>query len=147
MRTKKHLIIIGPDRSGKTFLAKALANDYKENESVHMRASKHAKEDMFFFGHCTEDTKLVIIDDCQDMFVADYFIRLASSGKLKVDRQAEQSFEIHPRFIITCDSKVVRQNVSVSSKVYKNKFEIIDTGESVSNTVGKFNTLMPETLC
>lgn len=103
-----HTIIVGKSGSGKSRLAREIANNVcKENEVVWIDGRSDV--DYFIFQSCNENTRLLIIDDARDV---ESYIGLTE--EVIVERQRKKQIIIHPEIILVCDENVDPNNFGLS---------------------------------
>ncbi len=118
----KHLLIIGPPASGKTKLANKIAAEYQENEVYYFNMHRKKNVPIFFFDNCTENTKLIIVDNIKSFTQLGLFYNL--SERLEVDRPGQSTFTINPRII--CISTFITEADIIFDATFNHRFEVID---------------------
>ncbi len=93
---KKGTIIIGKQSSGKTTLAKEIASQYLEHEVVWIDRDY---DEAFAFQECTQDTKLVVVDDIECISCAIGFFG-SIEAKIQVQKPLCEPFFIDPKLIL-----------------------------------------------
>jgi hypothetical protein len=111
---KKALMIVGPECSGKTLLAKLIAKAI--GNEVWMDAIDFKipgisyKAHILLYEACDSETKLVIVDDCDQEFSYEIFYSAIWHG-VSVSGETPGGVEIYPNFIFTsCYHPVIMQD-------------------------------------
>ena len=86
----------GPESTGKTMVAKAIANNLVgKDKTVFLNARLIRGEiDPFFFDACDENTELIIIDDCNPKMNFDFLHESIKNGYLTVNRKNQQTVHL-----------------------------------------------------
>lgn len=95
---KKHLLVVGKNRTGKTTKIDEFLSQYKEEEVCYARGIE-CFFDQFGFHFCTEDTKAISLDETSDMWDV---IKLAykANDPVIVNKKRSAEFTIQPIFAI-----------------------------------------------
>ncbi len=99
---EKVILIMGGPGSGKTTKAREIASQYKPEEVVQLLPTKISP---FSFRQCTPETKLIVVDELNDVKAVENYI-IAASSPLEVNKRGEYPFIISPKFVIVCSSMI-----------------------------------------
>lgn len=120
----KSLFIIGAAGSGKTKLAKNIAEYYSKDEVAWVYLRRYSKLDHpFLYNGCTEKTKLIIIDDFYQLDYIERFYLDVSNG-VKVHQQYKYPFTIDAKIILVCDERITNELLP-SSVSFSNRFDVV----------------------
>ena len=114
LNINKHYIVMGNPGSGKTRLAKLMAEKLVDKQEAVIVDAKQHKGD-FYFNMSSENTKLIIFDDALEFDDYIYF-----TEGITVNRLGKYPIVIFPKIILTSD--IVNK---VSPSVYK-RFNLIE---------------------
>lgn len=114
LNINKHYIVMGNPGSGKTRLAKLMAEKLVDKQEAVIVDGKQHKG-YFYFNMCSENTKLIIFDDALEFDDYIYF-----TEGITVNRLGKYPIVIFPKIILT--SNIVNK---VSPSVYK-RFNLIE---------------------
>jgi len=118
----KHLLIIGPPKSGKTKRANEIAAEYSKNEVCYFSMFRKRTVSDFFFDGCTEQTKLIIIDEIKSIKHLYNFFD-ATEG-ITVNTLGKPTINIHPRII--CISEFIKESDIPVDASFVRRFEVIN---------------------
>ncbi|HZV71670.1 MAG TPA: hypothetical protein VFG10_19095 [Saprospiraceae bacterium] len=100
---KKAILIIGSPASGKTIIAKLMANVFRTVIVSAIEINHRRKREKYFFNQCDKDTQLIVVDGIKHQVHLTYFFTDISRGVIVV-RRLEEPFEIQPGFIFISSS-------------------------------------------
>lgn len=122
---KKGTIIIGPERSGKSRLAREMAGAYPPGSvtTICARSGGWNKRSPFKRIDVHENTKLIIADDVNKRGDIDRFYNLITGGQI-CERPYKDAIILSCDVIITCDEQVTADMLTDESLL--RRFEIID---------------------
>ena len=87
----KVTIFYGPERTGKTMVARTIIQLAGKEKTVWIRGrflyGKNAQIPPRFFDECDENTELIVIDDCHTDMKLDFLRESVKNGFLCVDRK------------------------------------------------------------
>jgi energy-coupling factor transporter ATP-binding protein EcfA2 len=121
---KKVKVIIGKRESGKSRIAKAMVSSIKDEEKVFIKANSF--KGGFPFHNCTEQTKVVIIEDfrsSQDLLPLIFSV----VDGLIVDRKHKKQILIFTEIIIECHEEITRDMLERMGSSIERRIEIIET--------------------
>ena len=130
--SKKALLIIGQNSSGKSQLAKNISKDFVNPvflSRYDFMSNKGFVIPHFVFSNCVQDTNLIIVDDCRKDFDFELFFNLISNY-VTVQKLAREPFEISPKFIFISEECPNHMGSS-----FTHRFEIINVEQLDSNLV------------
>ena len=98
MKKEKGIIIIGPQESGKTVLAKGFMANYKNGEAVMFDGKMFNLDNSFPFQICTPETEMIVFDDLPPDKFWDIWTTLYEP--FEVERRCKDSFILDPEYIV-----------------------------------------------
>lgn len=124
---EKSVMIIGPARSGKTKLAREIQTTYPATDVSWFNARLPKIFSSEFMFKCTEETKLIILDDIplSAYMQACYLVMYLDACGVIIHRSGLEPIIIYPQFILTFDESVTRSHL-MQVKGIKKQFEIND---------------------
>ena len=123
---KKGIILIGPDKSGKSHIANQISSLLKEGEISSFTARyKLYIEKLTTFGNVTEKTKLIIIDDVRKISTVAEIFPLIANG-FEVNNKMKPAFHISPLFIMICDSKISMDDLQGKGEAFTRRFNVFN---------------------
>ena len=121
----KGIIIIGEPLSGKSLLAKQLVENYKKEHVVLIQGNHFLRKNSFPFQSCTEETKVLLIDDVLPKTHIHEFYSILN-GNVLINKLGEESFEIKiEKLIIICSAEIKESDLPTDES-FKRRFEIIN---------------------
>jgi hypothetical protein len=124
---KKGIILIGPDKSGKSHMANQISSLLKEGEISSFTARyKLYIEKLTTFGNVTEKTKLIIIDDVRKISTVAEIFPLITNG-FEVNNKMKPAFHTNPMFLIICDSTITINDLSGLTKSFAETFNVFSS--------------------
>ncbi len=120
---KKGILIVGPQSSGKSLLAKQIA---KTEKSVFIDIHKLIDNNFFnpwLFDCCEKDTTMICLDDIPISISLDIFYNWVDNP-IEVNKKYQHKFTIHPKILIVLDDII---DISELSDSVKRRFDIIQT--------------------
>ncbi len=107
---KNSIIITGAQGSGKTTLARKIASEYANNEIVFIDClGKKIENERYFFSECTQNTKLIVFEDCE--LSQNKKVFNAESTSIVVNRKGKESFTIVPKLVFTLQSELKSEQI------------------------------------
>ncbi len=136
----KGLIIIGPNGSGKSTIAyNTIAKYYPNINPATIDGRYYDSSINFNFGHCTEETKVIIADGFQRKEDLCDFL-LFTMDTILVDRHYKTPLFIDPKIIIICDQNINFFDLPQGVSLYK-RFKVINlfTKENKVTIIGTYS--------
>lgn len=113
---KQTIVLVGPARSGKSRLARLIA-DGKKSVTVHTR---YRFKSFFDFSFCEKDTEVLVIDDVPIKHLRKIIFH--TGGPLIVRQKNKEPFFLKPQIIIT----TCCERSKLPTLVYTQSFNVIE---------------------
>jgi len=108
---KKVKLIIGEERSGKSFLSRGISLGF-ENPVV--LDGRHVAQSAFPFQMVNKDTDLIVVDGVEEEFFLDVMLTLLSD-EIQIEKQSMAPFKMKTPHVVVV-SNVKYENLSLSAK-------------------------------
>lgn len=122
---KNATIITGSKGSGKSNVAKFIANHFYATEVVWYHAMDFGDcgNIQFVFAKCTENTKLIIIEEIDTRTDFNFFMDCIDG--IIVHRKLKSPFNINPKILLVCDSNLLTKFLP-KDKSFKRCFDVFE---------------------
>lgn len=128
---EKGIIIVGPPYSGKTTKASEIASQFQEHQVTRIDGnSKNGHKGWYYYSQCSEDTKLVIVEEVDSENIEFYFAAVTSG--IIVNKKLKPSFSISPKILLECKGSVTIEQIKLLGDRINRRFEVIECKNTIS---------------
>lgn len=122
----KALVFVGPAESGKTRMARLIAEEYEEDEVLWIKGRGLNINSPFILQNCTPKTKLLIIDDVTYRASINWFLPAITSGIIVNQKNKKPWGHEFEQIIITADESVDKETFLTPSSIAR-RFTVVES--------------------